>query len=463
MHEKRKNAILKIAALIGVISFFYPSLMVLRVWLYKTDGGIGGFAFYFAMMLGGFIAGTAIIKDDEYKFIREPAAYMAVIAPIVITLAVFSGSGWERMIFETIFIIIFYMVGLRGFITTYGDILNTARICLGVVCIIIPLILARYFDVFKYLSTLFFVFAYTSIVISFIVKNQQILERFIDKSANSSIISWKIRRYNVGLVLIIFLGIILLINAKGLVLMLFSTVGSLIQLAGRLCYMLIGLVVGGGTSTNTDKGADVSPLLFDFMREEDSVKALDPFTELIYNIIGYFIIMCLAYVVLSILFKNIKSFYKVLYRYFKNFLKAPSADGMGICGDYADETETVEEPKNNNQASSMSKQGKSKNSISRRASPSDKVRYLYSNIIYVLTNKNINIKESDTTGEIYIKSLKIKGIEQDLKELTCVYDNVRYGDKLPTSGEIVELEHSCSRINHVLKEWRPDKEIGETY
>ena len=65
--------------------------------------------------------------------------------------------------------------------------------------------------------------------------------------------------------------------------------------------------------------------------------------------------------------------------------------------------------------------------------------------------KRVSVSASDTTGEIYLKALSIKGLDKNFKEITEIYDFVRYKDILPGREELIKAEENYHIISDIIK------------
>ena len=133
-----------------------------------------------------------------------------------------------------------------------------------------------------------------------------------------------------------------------------------------------------------------------------------------------------------------------------NFNRTRSSAGVL---DYDDEIETVKPQKITNKKKDIRNKIRSaKRDLKTIRDPAERVRYIYGSALCILRIMGISIEKSDTTIEIYIKSMQICGIDQPLFILTGVYNRVRYGNYTPDATALMEAENQYTQAVEMLRQ-----------
>jgi hypothetical protein len=175
----------------------------------------------------------------------------------------------------------------------------------------------------------------------------------------------------------------------------------------------------------------------------------------IMGIVFYIVVGILIIVILYKLFKALPAKFRSMYQKIHDLIKGKLIQLFSneVNNDeYSDEVEVVRpDDANTDTASVRNELRKQRRNISRIKDPVQKVRYSYLAIMTGLRRHKIEILKSDTTGEIYGKSLSITGIDKEFKKITALYDKVRYDDRVPDEKALDEMEASLDEVTHRLK------------
>eukprot|EP00825_Cyclidium_porcatum_P049549 TRINITY_DN8595_c0_g2_i5.p2 TRINITY_DN8595_c0_g2~~TRINITY_DN8595_c0_g2_i5.p2 ORF type:complete len:226 (+),score=36.55 TRINITY_DN8595_c0_g2_i5:329-1006(+) len=184
----------------------------------------------------------------------------------------------------------------------------------------------------------------------------------------------------------------------------------------------------------------------------------------ILNIILYIVVAAIIIYLLYKFFKVVPGKLKKLYIKIADAIKKKLGllfSNAENSDEYIDEVEVIK-PDVGNDVTTTRKSGnrKTKRNITKIKDPVQKVRAAYGSVVSGLMKQKVEILQSDTTGEIYSKSVSVLGIDSELKEITSVYEEVRYGDKIPDEKMLSELENNYDDINHKLGS---KKDIRQNY
>jgi hypothetical protein len=149
------------------------------------------------------------------------------------------------------------------------------------------------------------------------------------------------------------------------------------------------------------------------------------------------------------IYRIVKKYFAIIRAFIKLYLNRKSSH-IELFEDYTDEIDFVK-PGREEESGDRRLPAKRRGGIGGLDPKAAKIRRFYKNILKLLVVKRITIKTSDTTGEIYCKSLRIEGISPSIDELTQVYNGVRYGERIPGDMEFQKAEDSYDGVVHILK------------
>lgn len=446
MQERVKEEVLKGLAFVAILLFYYPVLAAARAFLFGSHEGLGGLAFALFLAVLGILAGALVLKDDEYRFIRDPLANAAVVIPIVIAVLWGIPGGWMRMLLEIPPAFLLYFFGLRGYSLRYGDVLSRERVNVGIFLLVAALIASGYLPSIRYLQGQFFIYAYTAMAITLLVRNQENLERFLRRDAGPAMIPRNIRGHNALYVFVIFGLILLLFNFKGVVMFLFQLSGTMIRFVLGLIYQFMQLF---NPMKDKDIGQAAPQKVFPFAMEED---ATNPVLTFIYHILFNFFFLYSVYKFLPLLGRGLKSLFGSLVNWLRRLLTRVDTDYARESEDYSDEIEQIKPLEGGRLRSRIRKRIRNlKRDLKYIQDPVEKVRFIYTILLHILMHTNVDVRNTDTTGEILNKARKAVQIDPYFAEVTEIYEAVRYGDQIPDEKEVGRSEADYKTITGILK------------
>lgn len=450
MGNKARDYLMKFLALSGIFAFLYPVVLIARALLFKNDGGVRSLSFAFLLMVSGFLCGMFIIGNGPGSVSKLIFAYSTTVIPVAIALAIYPGKGIIAALFEAVPAFLFYFIGMRGNFLEFHSILSNKRIITGILLIVASLFAAAYLKDCIYLKPYIFISANVFIILSLVIKNQFNLEYniFTRKYVNTTGVLKHIRSYNTMIIFFMFVLILALFNFKNTVMYLFNIAGMVLKKVIWLMFKLISLL----SFSKTDEGMSSISGLPPGLAEGEGISS--PLLEQVIRVLVFFFILYILYHLILVIIDKIKSLFSTIIRFIEKLFTLYKDSGYMEVTDYDDEIETIKpSPVKRGIIRVKSRKRNMKKNLSKIADPVEKVRSAYCIVLGMLVNKNIAIDRCDTTGEIYRKSLKIEGIINYFKKLTDTYEKVRYGDKIPETGEVAEAESAYSSIVKTVKEY----------
>jgi hypothetical protein len=160
----------------------------------------------------------------------------------------------------------------------------------------------------------------------------------------------------------------------------------------------------------------------------------------------------LVYKFLPVILRKLKQGFLFLIKYLKKLLTNLKQSQTENNDEYVDSMEILEMKVSRKENDNLKhKKKRTKKDFNKIDDPVERVRLIYKILIEKIQNKRVNIKTSDTTGEIYLKSMQIEGIQSSFKELTDIYDTVRYKDEVPSKDEINKAEKNYDLVCDIIK------------
>ena len=420
------------------------------------------------MVASAFFAAKVILKENNrlaHKVAAHPVVdfilgerattavisrvfiYSTLILPILISTILFFQKGFLRAVYESVVALVFYVIGLKTSYLDYDAIFGSKKFAAGIFVFGGYLIITTYFEGFTCFKVVFTILAFTFILFSLLLQNQSNLDMvFIRKDRNLPTIPENIRRYNGLVVLLFFISILILFNLKNIVVFALKIAGMIMEIVGWLLLKLMLLLYPIPEKSEPGQTRQQVP----FFGDENTPQ--NPWIGLIYNVIFYLIFFYALYKLIPILHKAVMKAIVKLANFLKKLLGKLIKDSVQEVGDYYDEVEVIKPSDEEIDPRKLNKKLRSlKRDLSKITDPIEKVRYLYALVILSLKSRNLEIKSSDTTGEILCKSKKIQGLDSHMKGFTMSYNKVRYGDRIPTPAEVAAVEKDYSRALEVMK------------
>jgi hypothetical protein len=472
MQEKRRNTIMKLLSFVAVFLSLYLPAIILRTLLFKESGGMLGFGYGILLVSAGFYAGSAIMAE-KWRFpdrlaenkaiqfifsnngpqaqLRTIITYITMLAPLACTIALFSGKGTLRSLFEIFFALLFYLIGIRAVINDFEQILSESRMYFGIFLIAVSFFVSYYDKYCNFLQPYVFASAYAFMIIALIVKNQGSLEYniFLKKSIDKTGVPKNIRRYNISAVVVLSLIIVLLFNLKKIVLYLLKLIVKIIAIVMLLFLKLVSLLMPGGEQAEKNTGDGKTPELPKITGSGN--KILD------YIAIAFIItiVLFILYKISPFIFRKIQTFVLFIVSKIKAYFKLRVPAEIMASEEYTDEIEILK-------PDSIGKGHTKRRKIARNikkylkgvTDPVEKVRFLYGTVINAMLSCKINIAPADTTREILEKSKKIDGIYYPFGKMTIAYEETRYDDAKIDNSKIEEYENEFGKVlEHMNIDW----------
>lgn len=441
------------------ICFLYPVILLLRAALFKSTGEATSFLMGLYIMFTGYIV-TKLILVSKQNFARLLASYLLGLIPAALYVIIFlnkdsSTYGILRALFEGIVAFLLYFTGVRTRFLGFDQILSRKTIIFGVIIFLASIIFIDYNKELEYLKNAIYLSGYVFIALTLLIKNQQNLDRaFIKKYIDISTVPKDIRNYNSIMVIVVFLVMLVLFNIRSLVAFITTIFKNMpkciLNVIFTIIYILSKLLpeaAGGGAQ---EKGEPQMPLLPE--GESNSIAGL-----ILTIIFGLFFLIVVIFLIpkvpklLRIIGEKIRKFALLIVNFIERLFKIQK-DYIDREDDYIDEVEIIKpDSTRNSSRKGLNKSGLVMKIINRKfgknLSPSEKVRNMYADILHHLKIRGVKIIESDTTNEIYRKIPKVGSIDEIMKYITKVYEEVRYGEKIP---EETELEQYKDSVRHAM-------------
>lgn len=473
MKEKNRLLLLNILAVSAIILTFYTLFLIPRVCILRTSGGFLTFAYAAAIGVAGFVSSMTgvfseklaarlasgraaaflmLYKDNSEKkhLLLSILLYFSSIIPVLITFAVYLGSGITRAGFEALMILIIYLFAVRcGLNSAYTNMSNAFAV-FAFLMFLIAYAVSMYGPNAAYLRVYVSLMAYYVLLAYLIIRNQQDIDVNIysGKYVEKSILPKNMRKFNLKTVLALYAVIIAFINI--------GTIRRILQQVWKWIVLFISFFVSlfkKNSALTPDKLYDnaagaKSPFPIEFTPEH-------PLMIYLRDVITTFAMLYFAYWVLIILYRVL--FKKLIPRiidYIRNFFKGKADEDTAECRDYDDEV-VIEKPE-----SEGSKRRKAAAAVKKARSrlkditdPVERIRFMYAAAIELLQAAGVKITRSDTVGNISAKAsagLELGEIRQPLGRLSVWYEKVRYGCRPPEGTGLLEAEEGYKEITGFL-------------
>lgn len=463
---------LKILAAAAMSMLVYAGTVTLRTALFNMDGGFFSLLLFVAILFLGHLAGwlfwgktpvfashMANVKfirllsfmlhiKDGARFIAALAAWSVILLPLLTSLLAYRSYGIWRILFEVLLAMIAFSMSLKYSRLASTQILHNAAAYTGfiilAVCLEIPYFLSR----LAYLRPWLFVTSYFFILAYLIIKNQEDIDSniFDKKHVEKSILPKNLRRFNTLSVCVVFLAIILFFNLKPIIIYILQLLGKLIVL---IIYGVLWILKNILPSQEAAEHGGSAAQNFDFFMKDTEI--INPFKNLINNIIKNFVILYLTYRILLSLVRKLPGFVRKIVELIKRLLCIKKGEKSFETMDYSDETETLKPAhENDNKRKLKKKMRKNRRDLRNISDPVERVRYMYFSILHMLPLLGVQSNKYDTTMDILRKTEASGKVSKELSPFTTIYNQVRYGDKVPDTGMLAEAEEHFGKAVEVF-------------
>ena len=439
MSDKKRETILKILSIMAMFLSVYPLVCIVQISLFKEHKEFLNGLFYLVVILSTFIA-VSLIMRKNYTRRNIILAYVFLIIPIIASFLYFVPRGILSTIFGVFITAMLCFFTIRVYFKEYDYILSGSKINIGIVMCLLALVFSTYFKELRYLKNQFYVFTFIYAFFILIIKNQSNLDIIFSKRFDkASGIPEKMRSYNIKNIIVFFLLIVGVYYFRDV---LIAGLYGLLNLLKFVLGMLAKLL-----STIMDKQQE--PIIL----EESEVPSIDyfniegnggnPIINMICNVIAFLALAYIIYKIVTVLI--IKTLIPFLKDTFKRlYAKIISLFEKTECKEekthyYTDRIERVL-PSGNSKKSRATKEtlniSRALKRVDKIENPKEKVKYLYGLILKYMSVKGMEIKKSYSTGEIYKRAKDINQLDEPFREITSVYDSVKYGEKMPNVDQV---------------------------
>lgn len=473
MKDKTRLFTLNILTAAAVFLAVYSFFLVLRVCLFGDSGGIAVFMFALLFSAAGTTAGITCCKGgwlagklsgsrlagvlflysnrkEKERVVSSVLLYFSSILPVLITILLFLQENILRTGFETISILVVYLMAVKcGLNGAYNN-MTTKAAMTGFIFFLISFGACCYYMPLMFLKPYISAFSYIFLLAYLVVKNQEDIDYniFSGKYVEKSVLPKEMRIYNLKAVIILFTIILVLLNFK-LVAMLLAQIGSWLLAGLRALFSLFkdGAPVEVPMPDRVQGGASSFPFLGGAQSPEN------PWSAYIRGVLMTTFFLYLAYKLLLTVYRYVfKTLLPMLADLLKRFFKPGDKEQFESDGDYDDEIE-IEKPISIRavRREARARVKKTRRELKSITDPVERVRCMYAAVLELLKAGGVGIMSSDTVGEVYAKAVGVKSISEPLEILSGKYEKVRYGSMVPESGELLETEKSYMDITKLFQ------------
>ena len=459
--------LLRILAAVAIGAFVYAGAVTLRAVLFDADGGLFALLLFAIIVLSGNIAGWYFWKKTPKFAVRlvsskfasflhfmlhvknginltmSVAAWSAMLIPLLATLLIYRKAGLWRILFEMLLTVVAYIMSLKHSSMSSMQILQKNQVYTGFFVMAVCLETTYFIKNIAYLRPWLFAACYYFILAFLITRNQEDIDSniFDKKHVEKSILPRNLRRFNTYSVCVVFLVILLFFNFKKVVSAILQFILKLIFyiMKGFLWLMSALLPIQQGASQGGGSQQEMG-----FFGE--GIALINPFKNLLANTVKYFVIIYISYRLLVFLWRKIPKLVRRVVEWIKRLLSIKKGSDLPDTEDYKDETERVKPVRERRIHSEMKRRmRKSKKDLKGVSDPVERVRYLYSSILHMLPLLGVKHEISDTTMEL-LRKASPQAVVTELSPLTRIYNQVRYGGKIPDALMLEEAEGHYKKV-----------------
>jgi hypothetical protein len=464
MDEKTRQFVMRIIALTAVFTFIYPAAMILRTLIFGDEGGYTYLLAGAGYTILGFAGGLMAASEKKTLFLPVLGniyiAYFLMLIPALLIIITHIGTGVWRALFEEALLPALFIPALRTASRPMGAVLTRNRIYTGAVMLLASLLTTRYVESLLYLLIRAAVFACVFIILSMIFKNQEALDDSLLSRRNEDIASLpkKIRRFNIVSILMVIAGAFLLFFLRDIVIYLFAVSGRVLGFLIILFMKLLALLMPAGEEGGAQHEQGQMPEL----PKDESTG--NPILDLIFKIVFIILAGYILYKALPVVLRKLRSLVLKLIEMVKKLFVPESKETQKQVDEYSDEVEILNASKKpENKHSRGKKARRDLKGLKKISNPVEKIRYMYGLILDMLNSEKQLVKHGDTPREICIKSREIiersesaeciKSMEctdsiECMESLTHSYETVRYGDRMPDTGELLKAEENFKKLHY---------------
>lgn len=422
-----------ISGILPVISFF----IVLRMLVFGDNDNV------FSIMLNIAVIFIAALITVFTVKIKAFIPYVFIIVPLFISCLIFieKDAGLFRIIYETVVTIPVYYSSVRlvhiPLQRTYSD---TKVFYLCIILFLVQFIAIYFTKELAYLNTFIIIFMYISLVIGFFLKNQNKIDNiYINDDIHKSVIPRGLRSFNTVLTASVSFAMVLVFVFRDFAVSVLRFVKNVIIWLIVTIFKIINFLFKdfSGKDDNIKHG---KPKLPEFGEASESGGS-----GWLFMLLAALLLIYLIYRLAKLVIKLMPSLIKRLKDFVYKLLRINTRIRINNESEFFDEiisleADTSNEKKSVKQAGKHFKTLMKVSSIKKIKNPVEKVRLIYSQIILLLKSKELTIDKSKTTGEIYGLAVPMHLEDKSFKQITGLYNKVRYADLVPDENEISEIE-----------------------
>ena len=464
--------LLRILATAAIGVLVYACAVTLRVVLFGMDGGLFSLLMFVLIVLMGHMAGRLFWVDtplfaswaadskfarflafmlhikDGARFTAALTAWIAIFLPIMASLFIYRQYGIWRIAFEILLAMVAYIMSLKHSRLASTQIMSNTAAYTGFILLTVSLEVQYFISSLAYLKPWLFVTSYFFILAYLIIKNQEDIDSniFNKKHVEKSMLPSNLRRFNTLYVFVVFLTIILFFNLKPVIIYILQLLGDLtVFIIKGVLWILNHIFSSQGAAQQSRAAAQ------DFGFFGGSSEIVYPFKNLLSNIVKNFIILYLAYRILLYLIRKLPILVRKVVELIKKLLSIKKEEKSFEAMDYSDETETLKPShEHENKRNLKKKMRKNRRDLRSISDPVERVRHMYSSILHMLPLIGVQPDIYDTTMDILSKTASSEEASKELSPFTAIYNQVRYGDKVPDAEMLTEAEGHFDKAVDVI-------------
>lgn len=440
MWKRCREVLLRNTLNAAIFLIVYPVVVILRIHWFNGDGGLAGMLVGLAMLAAGCITAGGVSRITG-RMVWIYCAFAVGLTISVLWLGwSFSAEGFSRMIFEMAAAAGCYSL---GFFAYFSCIRATFFAKTGLPVFAVLYAISVMSGTGLYRKPYFYTFLYMFILCLLVLKNQENLEFVIKRrGVNLPEVTKGLRKFNAFSIALAYAAVLFIFNFHSIVVFALEILGKIFKWAAGVVLYILKLLMRhkGGTYEE----------YFGF-EPFDPRPSPYPLVILLFNTVIYFILLFSLYKLIPVGLRKVKEFYRVMLDFINRLLSARLGKGERGGEEYKDVVEYGRLPERKrkhgaekNQIGALMKQLKGTDD------PGARIRMMYRIVLCLLSGKKgIEIRPSDTTGEIMGKAAEVETLAAAMRSFTKVYDGVRYGEKNPGT-DIVEAERDYQEIESTL-------------
>jgi len=268
-----------------------------------------------------------------------------------------------------------------------------------------------------------------------IKSEENIDEVFMYRGVEIPEVQRSIRKQNSKLIILLYGVILIMFNIKDFLAATLKFLLLIYVKASIFVMYLLSKLLSTSDGGSSDGGSQAQQLPFEPGKS-------DKFLNYLFTAIAVIIIIFAIYKALPKVIKAISQFIAYVKALFTRVLK--------IKENKYDDSECVEIVEITKQTvDNKVKKKKKINLISilkKTTDPTKRIRLMYQIILSEFGRRGIDIAASDTTGQVVEKAAGIELVENEIENITSIYEKVRYGEEPPQNQALTSMEEGYIRI-----------------